>query len=181
MEGPPYEGPPYEATLNFQEGQASGKDHDKGDIFREMMISFKEMAQTQRAMIKSIKIRLPHPESARNSPGNIGLNNRANSSTHQSPFEGRLGEDVGQGKMKSRLGKEKMYPEEVPRSWYELVKPTKPVHEIPKEPSGINLGVPRNTRNIQSMNPLFEPTLGGWEDDIELDRGHGPERRGNNP
>ncbi|KAG5565857.1 hypothetical protein RHGRI_001685 [Rhododendron griersonianum] len=67
-------------------------------------------------MIKSIKNRIPHPESARNSPGNIGLNDHANSNTHQSPFEGRLGEDVGQGKMKSRLGKEKMYPEEVPQS-----------------------------------------------------------------
>ncbi|KAG5544153.1 hypothetical protein RHGRI_016784 [Rhododendron griersonianum] len=165
------EEPPYEAPLNFQEGQASGKDHDKEDMFKEMMISFREMAQTQRAMIKSIKNRLPHPESARNSPGNIGLNDHANSNTHQSPFEGRLGEDIGQGKMKSRLGKEKMYPEQVPQSWYEPVKPMKPVQEIPKEPFGINLGVPRNTRNTQNVNPLFEPTFGGWKDDTELDRG----------
>ncbi|KAG5535945.1 hypothetical protein RHGRI_023657 [Rhododendron griersonianum] len=155
MEELPYEGPPYEGPPNFQEGQASGKDHDKEEIFREMMIAFREMAQTQRAMIKSIKNRLPHPESARNSPGNIGLNDHANSSTHQSPFEGRLGEDVGQGKMKSRLGKEKMYPEEVPQSW--------------------------NTRNRQSVNPLFEPTLGEWEDDTELEQGYRPERKGNNP
>ncbi|KAG5544211.1 hypothetical protein RHGRI_016832 [Rhododendron griersonianum] len=64
-----------------------------------------------------------------------------------------------------------MYPEEVPQSWYELVKPTKLVQEIPKEPFGINLGVPRNTRNTQNVNPLFEPTFGGWKDDTELDRG----------
>ncbi|KAG5524211.1 hypothetical protein RHGRI_031021 [Rhododendron griersonianum] len=180
-EGPPYEGPPYEAPPNFQEGQANGKDHHKEEMFREMMIAFREMAQTQRAMIKSIKNRLPHPESGRNSPGNIELNDHANSSTHQSPFEGRLGEDVGQGKMKSRLGKEKMYPEDVPQSWYEPVKPTKSVHEIPKESFGINIGVPRNTRNRQSVNPLFEPTLGECEDDTELERGYRPERRGNNP
>ncbi|KAG5557836.1 hypothetical protein RHGRI_007916 [Rhododendron griersonianum] len=176
MEEPPYEAPP-----NFGKGQASGKDHDKEEMFREMMIAFREMAQTQKAMIKSIKNRLPHPESARNSPGNIGLNDHANSNTHQSPFEGRLGEDVGQVKMKSRLGKEKMYPEEVPQSWYEPVKRTKPVHEVPKESFGISIGVPRNTRNRQSVNPLFEPTLGGWEDDIKLERGYRPKRRGNNP
>ncbi|KAG5524521.1 hypothetical protein RHGRI_031252 [Rhododendron griersonianum] len=155
------EEPPYEAPLNFQTGQASGKDHDEKEMFREMMIAFRKMAQTQRAMIKSIKNRLPNPEPARNSPRNIGLNDHANSSTHQSPFEGRLGEDIGQGKVKSRLGKQKMYLEEIPQSWYEPVKPTKHVNEIPKEPFSVNLGVPRDTKNTQSVNPLFEPTLDG--------------------
>ena len=84
---PPYEEPPYKVPPNFEGGQASGKDHDKEEMFREMMIAFREMAQTQRAMIKSIKNRLPNPESARTSPGNIRLNNHANSSTHQIPFE----------------------------------------------------------------------------------------------
>ncbi|KAI8568234.1 hypothetical protein RHMOL_Rhmol02G0182900 [Rhododendron molle] len=132
-------------------------------------------------MIKSIKNRLPHPKSARNSPGNIGLNDHANSSTHQSPFEERFGEDIGRGKIKSRLGKEKMYPEKVPQSWYEPVKPTKLVHEIPKESFCVNIGVPRNTRTRQSVNPLFEPTLGGWEDDTEIEQGYRLDRRGNNP
>ncbi|KAG5523832.1 hypothetical protein RHGRI_030730 [Rhododendron griersonianum] len=56
------EEPPYEVPINFQEVQASGKDQDKEEMFREMMIAFREMAQTQRAMIKSIKNRLPNPE-----------------------------------------------------------------------------------------------------------------------
>jgi hypothetical protein len=144
---PPYEEPPYKVPPNFEGGQASGKDHDKDEMFREMMIAFREMAQTQRAMIKSIKNRLPNPELARDGPGNIGLSNHANSSTHQSPFEGRLGEDVGQGKMKSRLGKEKMYPEEIPQSWYEPVRHVKPVPEFPKQSQGITIGAPRNVGN----------------------------------
>ncbi|KAI8529793.1 hypothetical protein RHMOL_Rhmol11G0001200 [Rhododendron molle] len=72
------------------------EDQDKEEMFREMMIAFREMAQTQRAMIKSIKNRLPNLESARNSLGNIGLNDYANSSTHQSPFKKRIEDDIGQ-------------------------------------------------------------------------------------
>ncbi|KAI8555176.1 hypothetical protein RHMOL_Rhmol05G0154600 [Rhododendron molle] len=76
------EEPPYEVPRNDQEGQSSSKDQDKEEIFREMMIAFRETAQTQRAMSKSMKNKLPNPELARHSPGNIGLNNHANSSTH---------------------------------------------------------------------------------------------------
>ncbi|KAG5548019.1 hypothetical protein RHGRI_013648 [Rhododendron griersonianum] len=126
-------------------------------------------------MIKSMK------KPTRYSPGNIGLNDHANSSTHQSPFEERFGEDIGQGKMKSKPDKEKMYQQEVPQSWYEPVRPIKPVNDTPKEPFDVNLGIQRNTRDTQSVNPLFEPTLGGWEDVIELDQGYKPIRRGNNP
>ncbi|KAI8529794.1 hypothetical protein RHMOL_Rhmol11G0001300 [Rhododendron molle] len=180
QEEPAHEIPPYHALPNFQEGHASGKDHDKDEMFREMMIAFREMAQTQRAMIKSIKIKLPNPELARNSPVTIGLNNQATSSTHQSSFEGRFGEDIGQDKVKSRPGKEKMYPEEIPQSWYEPVKPTKPL-EIPKQSHGITIGVPRNSGNRQSVNPIFEPVPGRWGDDVELEQGYRPERRDVNP
>ncbi|KAG5565569.1 hypothetical protein RHGRI_001472 [Rhododendron griersonianum] len=155
------EEPPYEAPRNYQEGQPCGKDREREEIFREMMVAFREMAQTQRAMIKTMKNKLPDPGPARYSPGNIGLNDHANSSTHQSPFEGRLGEDIGQGKMKSRPGKEKMYQQEVPQSWFEPIRSLKPVNDIPKETFNINPGIQRNTRDTQSMNPLFEPTLGG--------------------
>ncbi|KAG5540949.1 hypothetical protein RHGRI_020992 [Rhododendron griersonianum] len=146
-----------------------------------MMIAFREMAQTQKAMIKSMKNKLLDPEPARHSPVNIGLNDQTNSSTHQGPFKGRFGEDIGQSKMKSRPGKEKMYQQELPQSWYEPVRPVKPVSNVPKEPFNINPGIQRNTRDSQSLNPLFEPTLGGWEDVIELDQGYKPNKRGNNP
>ncbi|KAG5523783.1 hypothetical protein RHGRI_030694 [Rhododendron griersonianum] len=174
------EEPPYEIPQNYQERQPSGKDQDE-EVFREMMISFREMSQTQRAMIKSMKNKLPNPETTRYSLGNIGLNDHANSSTHQGLFEGRFGEDIGQRKMKSRPGKEKNVPTEVPQSWYEPVRLVKPVNDIPKEPFNINPGIQRNSSDTQSVNPHFEPTLGGWEDVIELDKGYKPNRGGNNP
>ncbi|KAI8555177.1 hypothetical protein RHMOL_Rhmol05G0154700 [Rhododendron molle] len=49
------------------------------------------------------------------------------------------------------------------------------------EPFNINPGIQRNTKETQSLNPLFEPTLEGWEDLTKLDQGYKPNKRGNNP
>ncbi|KAG5530948.1 hypothetical protein RHGRI_025779 [Rhododendron griersonianum] len=98
-------------------GQSSGQSHDKEEIFTEMMFAFREMAQTQRAMIKSMKSRLPDLEHTLHSPENVRPSNHAHLNTHQGLFERGFREKIGLDKVKSRPGKEVVNQSEIPQSW----------------------------------------------------------------
>lgn len=135
-----------------------------------MMFAFREMAQTQRAMIKSMKSRLPDLEHTLHSPENVRPSNHAHLNTHQGLFKRGFREKIGLDRVKSRPGKEVVNQSEIPQSWYEPVGPRIPI-STSSEPF-VHPETRRRVNETHSLNPLFEPTLRGLEDRNGSEQGY---------